>query len=92
MIQTTPEGLKLTVNDGEPVAQVGAAGKSVKQQQLVLRSEQGLGFMLPVDVDQAAGDVGQQSQGGHVAVDEDPVFAGAGDGAFDKQFTVALET
>jgi len=80
------------IDDAECRPEFPERGATVEHLQVVLHPQQGLGFMLAVDIDELAGDFSQQRQCGDAAVKEDPVLAGTGDDPFHQQFISGVDT
>ncbi len=66
--------------------------ESVQQEKMILGLQQGLRLMLPIDVDQAGGHIGQQRGCPKAAVQEHPVSPGPGDDSFHQQFPAGAES
>ena len=62
----------------------------VQQRKMGLGAAQGVLFVLPVDVNEAAADVGQEGQRAQTAVEVDPVASAAADDPLQHQFVLGL--
>ena len=62
----------------------------VQQRKMGLGAAQGVLFVLPVDVNEAAADVGQKGQRAQTAVEVDPVASATADDPLQHQFVLGL--